>query len=486
MSTILTRLFHLTVGFPAFFLLLTGCQPAEAQPEVSPPPAISKDSLARKYTQRAEQYLIKNDTLWSQIRIDTNGISLLPHPDSLPEITIFYNELDWLPRLTRQFDLETALQLYEGKGTAPLAPEDYKIFEGQDTPSNASGQGPLAGWKIALDPGHLGGDMDFAFLEKKFVRIRANDRPQIRQPIAFNEGNLNLGTALLLRDTLEALGAEVLVTRTQEAHTGLGGTFQDWLVEQMETAVEKSGEDFRDYVGKGAFGFQTGYLKAAAWNWVDENEWTGEDSLWWMTKADMRTIYRIPFLRADFKARAAQINAFHPDLTLILHYNIYEKNEWDRDYYLRAVDDNYSMAFIPGSFMAGELGNPEDRMLFLARLLSEDLAASEQLSAAVVDGYEQVLGVPAIEWDDSLKYLRNASLRTGSKGVFARNLSLTRLVQGPLCYGEALYQDNVNEAVALNKQEYVLEGMETPLPDRIRDAVHAYLAGILAYAEGAR
>ena len=197
----------------------------------------------------------------------------------------------------------------------------------------------------------------------------------------------------------------------------------------------------------------------------------------------MRDIYRIPFLRRDFRERARLINAFTPDLTLILHYNILESNDWGPDHNLSAVDKNFSMAFIPGSFMTGELGDAESRMLFLGRLVSEDLRQSEELSGNIVEGFAQVLGVPAVDYDTTLNYLRRSSLPTDADGVFARNLSLTRMVHGPLCYGEALYQDNVDEAMRLNAKTLVVEGMETGLPPRILDAVDAYVFGVLRFCK---
>lgn len=476
-----------------FFLLLTGllafalvaCDEAKGsdQVETQLEPPVDPVQEAQRLQEKAQTYLIKNDTLWSQIQIDSNGISLFPHPDSSAEITLFYNELNWLPHLLRESTLEEAESAYLQKGQDPLPEGPNLRRRVPSSPTTADPDQPLLGWRIALDPGHIGGSMDFAFMEKKFIRIRAYDRPEIPSVIEFNEGNLALGTALLLRDTLEQLGAEVLLTREQEAQTGIGGTFEEWLASEMRSAESASGEHFRDQIAVGEYGYTQGQRKAAAWNWIQEKEITGADSLWWMNQADMRVIYRIPFLRRDFKARAKKINAFQPHMTLILHYNIYEKNEWDKDFFLRAVNENVSMAFIPGSFMKGELKDPESRMLFLNKLVSDDVEASELLAAKVVEGFEQVLGVPSLIWDDSLNYLRYASLQSPSKGVFARNLSLTRLVHGPVCYGEALYQDNVREALALSRKDFVLPGMQTPLPRRLHDAVAAYLHGILAYAK---
>jgi hypothetical protein len=46
-------------------------------------------------------------------------------------------------------------------------------------------------------------------------------------------------------------------------------------------------------------------------------------------------------------------------------------------------------------------------------------------------------------------------------GVYARNLMLCRLVNAPLVYGEALYQDNVKEATELMKKDLEKGGVRT-------------------------
>jgi N-acetylmuramoyl-L-alanine amidase len=97
---------------------------------------------------------------------------------------------------------------------------------------------PLKGYRIALDPGHVGGTMEFGELEWKFVRIARNPARGIPEDIAFNEGNLALGTALLLDSMFRAAGAEVLLTRTGEGITAFGYDFDTWL-DTMQVRFER-------------------------------------------------------------------------------------------------------------------------------------------------------------------------------------------------------------------------------------------------------
>lgn len=469
---------------PILSLLLAGLQACAQNPS-----APDRSDPAAFYKARAEAYLFKDPALAEHLVLTERGLRIfpvLPVSDSiLPETMLYWSEAEDFVRMVRTLPLEAALEIYQAKGLDPFGPEALAGVPEAKTapPAGPPGEKPLLGWRIALDPGHIGGTMDFAFLEKKFVRILQGEHPEVTEDIAFNEGNLALGTALLLRDSLERLGAEVFLTREKEGQTSFGGNFREWLTAEYQAADSLGLVDFAAIRGRTPEGYPKNELAAACWNYLRQNELHGADSTWWMEQATTRDVYRIPFLKADFRERARRINAFQPHLSLILHYNIWEHNTWDRGKYLRAIDDNYSMAFIPGSFMAGELAEPEDRMLLLYKLLSEDLPESERLSGHVVAGFEKDLQVPAMEWDDSLKYLKNASLRTATQGVFARNLSLTRLVNGPLCFGEALYQDNAAECMALNARDFKLPGMQSYLPNRIRDAVDAYMSGILAYAK---
>lgn len=75
---------------------------------------------------------------------------------------------------------------------------------------------PLSGKKIMVDAGHGGSD------------------PGARGPSGGRESDVNLGTALKLRDKLEALGAEVKMTRTTDANVAYPGASQR---EELEARV---------------------------------------------------------------------------------------------------------------------------------------------------------------------------------------------------------------------------------------------------------
>ncbi len=86
------------------------------------------------------------------------------------------------------------------------------------------------------------------------------------------------------------------------------------------------------------------------------------------------------------------------------------------------------------------------------------------------------LNVKAASTGDAT-YLSKGCLYAGRKGVFCRNLQLTRYIHGPLVYGETLYQDNLSECLLLNLESDKLKNV------RVQQADEAYFKGIKEYVE---
>ena len=135
---------------------------------------------------------------------------------------------------------------------------------------------------------------------------------------------------------------------------------------------------------------------------------------------------------------------------------------------------NYNMTFIGGAFMPGDLSSQEKRFEFLRMIATTDIEKSIQLSGSVTEKFESILKVKTAGPTDA-KYLREGCLTTEKKGVYGRNLQLTRYIHGPLVYGETLYQDNINECKALNKES------DKTKNERIKEVAEAYYLGIKDY-----
>lgn len=143
----------------------------------------------------------------------------------------------------------------------------------------------------------------------------------------------------------------------------------------------------------------------------------------------------------------------------------------------KRTDRNFNLVFIPGAFCSGELAAAEDRYHFLRLICTQDLENSYIIAQDLVDRFTAHLQVPP------LKTAKRAVAGFGnslisSDGIFSRNLCLTRLVKGPLCYGETLIQNNLQEALELSQNQAMVEGIACP--ERVIDVAEAYYETIVA------
>jgi len=179
-------------------------------------------------------------------------------------------------------------------------------------------------------------------------------------------------------------------------------------------------------------------------------------------------------------ARAQKINAFAPDLVIIMHYNA-GYTPWELRGHNPITTLDFNLIFIPGSFCAYELSRVEDRYEFLRLLLSEDIDHSLSLAQHIATAYTNTLGIPLADQSIFLgSYGPNSVFQ--EPGIFARNLALTRLVHAPLCYGETLMQNNLAEALLLSRNDNEVQGF--PCPSRVKEVARAYFDGIKRYLEG--
>ncbi|HWY38570.1 MAG TPA: hypothetical protein VNY73_08430, partial [Bacteroidia bacterium] len=88
------------------------------------------------------------------------------------------------------------------------------------------------------------------------------------------------------------------------------------------------------------------------------------------------------------------------------------------------------------------------------------------------------LTIPIAKTGDA-SYLSEHCMPTPSAGVYCRNLALCRLVQGPLVYGECLYQDHEKECYELIKNTENLYGIQTN--KRVLLAAQSFFNAITQY-----
>lgn len=282
----------------------------------------------------------------------------------------------------------------------------------------------LSGIKIAIDPGHFGGK--YAKLEERYIEM---DPLEVSISAQFDEGTLAYLTALHLKELLEKEGAIVLISKDG---IGMGVHEQDFF------------------------------------------DWLKENPHLWSSQLPLPTLFRKYFNPLDLKARAAKINAFNPDATVIIHFNAHH-TEPDLSSNSYPTEANFNLVFVPGAFNGNELGEQENRYEFLRLVASQDLFQSKTLSQIILNSFSEILRIPVVKESDGAGYLSRLCLKV-DEGIYARNLVMTRLVHGPLCYGETLIQNNFQESQILNEKDDSIAGI--PCSSRLKEVASAYFLGL--------
>ena len=407
------------------FIVAWICMNCQGQTPLS---TSEKDSLSIFYQKRVKNFLRKSADIDRYLVVSQEGIRIFSFEgeenkkEKTEELSLTWEEALKLRTYFSTNPQKAYLYYLDGK-ISELLSQPSSIAPRDSTKNSTS----LHGIRIALDPGHMAGSLAEATKEGKYIKITQDNGKKIN----FFESKLAWYTSRILADTLEKLGAEVMLTRNAYNLTALDSTYSDWLRHYQQENPEL-------HINKWQFFFKT-------------------------------------FKKIEFKKRVEKINAFKPHLTLIIHYNVDATNTgWTKPTFR-----NNSMAFVGGSFVKDELDKPEDRFNLLRLLLSEDIPSSIEFSSSILNAIDHQLHVKQISIQNKQFFLDKYCLYTGEPGVYHRNLTLSRQVFGTLCYAEPLYQDNIQECLKLSQQD--LNYQEQKLPKRIQEVAYAYLRGILDY-----
>ncbi len=236
---------------------------------------------------------------------------------------------------------------------------------------------PLLGVRIALDPGHLGGE--WAQMEARYFRM-GTSRP-------VTEGDLTLRVAKRLKPQLEKLGAEVVLLRTSD---------------------RPSTPDRPDTLRTAAAADLTGS--------ISEERVRSHSELFF---------YRI----SEIRARARLVNEqIRPDLVVCLHFNA---EEWGEPEMPQLVVHNHLHALMNGCYSSRELAFEDIRSEMLDQLFSKTADEALPLNETVVEALAEESGLPPFT------YFSNNARRVGSGAyVYARNLLANRLYRAPVVFLE--------------------------------------------------
>jgi N-acetylmuramoyl-L-alanine amidase len=413
----------------------------------------SRAQTLRECRQRFDTYLNFRGSLSGLVKFEADAISIY-NSQGIKVLAIYQDEI---PALAHVFENSSARQqelLIAAKGTRKFAKreKDSLITFTSKTKVriNQAGQLPLAGYRIALDPGHFATNARDAAVEQKFLFFVSDSLSSKKDTVKLFESQLTFNTATILKGMLEEQGAQVFMTRTRADYTSFNCTFRDWIKDRRRRTLDSLQRS-------SAISFQK-YSKLLKCN---------DYNLFWDFFRDY-----------DLAHRAEKINTFDPHVTIIIHYNVDEKNApWKKH-----TKKNFSMAFIGGAFTADNLDKPESRMNFLRLLLTDQLNRSQNLAQETVLNFNKILEISIASQRDA-DYLRDNCLLTSSPGVFCRNLALCRRINSPLVYGESLYQDNENESRQLMRSDLDIYGVKAN--DRLMKVARSYYQAVMQFLTAA-
>ncbi len=208
--------------------------------------------------------------------------------------------------------------------------------------------GILSGLKIALDPGHIGGE--WAKMEERWFKV--GDATPVE------EGEMTLRVAKMLAPRLRALGARVSFVR-----------------DKAEPVTPFRPDDFK--------GIARAVLRANGTE-LPREDFEGPDDP--LKEQTVRWQSEILFYRSsEIRHRAKLVNTrLRPDLVLCLHFNA---EAWGDERNPTFIDKNHLHLLVNGSYFESELAFDDERFEMLRRLLSrafdEEIKIAETVAATM-------------------------------------------------------------------------------------------------------
>ncbi|MCA6429956.1 MAG: N-acetylmuramoyl-L-alanine amidase [Cytophagales bacterium] len=277
---------------------------------------------------------------------------------------------------------------------------------------------------VAIDPGHFASNLKEAQWEEKWVKVKGSD-VGLKKDVQFFEAELTDLTSLILETKLIAAGAKPFTSKPFGRPSIR--PFSDWY----------------------KYDFKSDLFAAHRDHLITDEDY----SLLTANDKDSIFVFRKFYRFLEFRKRVEYINQSVPNVTISIHYNAHENSKRDKDGYLPVVQENYSMAFVPGAFLDRELTRVSEKIDFLRLLLSNDIDKSARLAHLILEAERHTAGISQVP-QQNVAIDERYCMPTDWDGVYARNLAITRSVKGPVVYLEALLQDNDREVVNLSKKDY--------------------------------
>jgi hypothetical protein len=294
---------------------------------------------------------------------------------------------------------------------------------------------PLAGLKIALDPGHIGGD--WAQLEARYFKL-GDDPPVL-------EAKLNMITCDLLAERLESDGAAII-----------------WAKHNYEPTTDLRPDSLHREA-----------IEALALHPDTTKKISGEDRIEHMIDNEAALLfYRV----AEIRARGVIVNRQHPDLTICVHYNA---DSWGDPNNPTLVANSRLVIFVNGAYEDSEIAYDDEKYDLLRKLLDRDAPEEERGCALVGQEMLDILKYPPETYPGG--YF--AHHVTSVPSVYARNLLANRIYHGPVIYCEGPYMNARDAYYRIIAGDYlgtrVIQGQ--PVESIYRQYAEAVEKGVLKY-----
>jgi N-acetylmuramoyl-L-alanine amidase len=306
---------------------------------------------------------------------------------------------------------------------------------------------PLAGLRVAIDPGHMGTPF-WNDKDGKFVTIHGK---------TVAEGEINLWTAELLAIELEKLGAEVKLTRT-DLNPVTHSTWDNF--DPRDRLAEYYYKGIDDWMAK-YFAMSDSDLVRLIPKDPNVRKIQGYDG-----KINL-------FLQEDMNARSELVAAYNPDLFIDIHYDSQLTDG------LQSRGDDTSV-YVPGGIRKNETGPVLARALMLQQMVEvRRWKQSVKMASAMVNAMSKSLGIRMIsdaqEVPTSVKVV---------DGVLARNIYETKhSTHGLTAFFEAFHYDYVREFPALTTLDHsaVYHGTTFRYPARLEAVANGMRDGLVQY-----
>jgi N-acetylmuramoyl-L-alanine amidase len=390
-----------------------------------------QQTITRKeFARLIDQVYSIDGSFWNYAEIDDNSV------------TVFSDTAKRHPLFTLHFAASDS-------ACAPL-PYHYQTQSTSTDPAR-----PLKGIRIALDPGHIGGD--WAKLEARYFKL--GDDPPVE------EAKLNLITCDRLAERLEADGADIIWAKhSYEPVTDLRPS--DLHRQAIAAlALPEHASSSSGYTPSFLFGIPLPHFPRAGSQAAIEERIDNEAAL---------LFYRV----AEIRARGDVVNRQHPDLTICVHYNA---DDWgdDPDHHPILTKQSRLVIFTNGAYEKSELAYDDYKYDLLRKLLDRTAVQEERGCALVGQAMLDTLKYPPENYPGT--YF--AHHVTDVPSVYARDLLANRIYHGPVIYCEGPYMNARDAYYRIIAGDYL--GLRTiqgqSVPSIYRDYASAVEKGVLKY-----